>query len=195
MTEKRFLSVLRANLGRGISESEKRDILFDYEEHFRIGRTAGKSEEAIAASLGDPAILAKTIRVEVLADRAERSSGFGNVTRMVIASLSLGFFNIIFILGPYVALLGVLISLWATAASLALSGAVSVLAALFEPVVRFFVQYTYTGDIWMRIGVFFAGTLLFSLGSLGCIGMVQVTSIFFRGTVSYIRFNRKIITK
>ncbi len=195
MTEKEFLSKLRVNLGSGVSGSDKREILSDYEEHFRLGLSEGKNENDIARALGDPKSLAKTIRAEVLADRADESSGFGNVSRAVIASVSLGFFNIIFILGPYIGLLGVLVSLWAGAFSIAVSGAASILAVFVEPLVRVFVAYEYSGGIIIRIAAFFIGTFLFSMGSLACIGMVTVTRVFFQGTVRYLKFNQRIITK
>lgn len=53
-----FLGKLGNSLGN-IPEEEKKDILYDYEEHFRIGSENGKSEEEIAELLGDPVGIAK----------------------------------------------------------------------------------------------------------------------------------------
>lgn len=43
-----------------LSESEKSDIINDYEEHFRIGAENGKTDDEICASLGNPEELAKS---------------------------------------------------------------------------------------------------------------------------------------
>lgn len=194
MTKKQFMQTLGRYLG-GVSEEDKQEILGDYEEHFRIGAEEGKSEETIAASLGDPGLLGRTIKVEYYADRAEDSGKIGNATRAVFASLSLGLFNLIFVVGPYAGLIGVLAGLWATAVALAVSGFATVLASIFEPLVRLFVPYVYEGAFWMHIAAFFIGTFLLSLGGLACIGMIYLSKWFFALTARYIRFNAKIIKK
>ena len=53
MTRKEYLEALDQYLVT-MSESEKADILSDYEEHFRVGLENGKTESQIAASLGSP---------------------------------------------------------------------------------------------------------------------------------------------
>ncbi len=47
----------------GFSESEKRDILNDYEEHFSAGLAKGKTEQQICADLGEPEKNARQYRV------------------------------------------------------------------------------------------------------------------------------------
>lgn len=37
-----------------ISEAERADILYDYEEHFMVGKENGKTEEEICLELGNP---------------------------------------------------------------------------------------------------------------------------------------------
>jgi len=195
MVEREFIQILTKNLGKGIGEEDRKELLSDYHEHFVLGRDEGKSDGQIVQSLGDPAALGKSIRVDFFADRADESHGLGNVTKAVFASLSLGLFNLIFIVGPYAGLLGVLIGLWAAAGSIAISGVAAILAAIFEPAVRLFIPYIYHGEFWMHLVSFFGGTFLTSLGLLACIGMAKVTREFFRLTLRYIRFNKKIIVK
>jgi len=100
MIEKQFITILRKNL-KGLIDEDKNEILFDYNEHFRLGKESGKSEEEISESLGDPAQIGKSSRVELLMDQANRESAAGNVFKAVMASFSLGFFNIVFILGSW----------------------------------------------------------------------------------------------
>lgn len=58
ITKQEYLKELRKNL-RGFSQEEIDDILYDYEEHFSIGLSSGKTEEEIAEELGDPKDIAE----------------------------------------------------------------------------------------------------------------------------------------
>lgn len=53
MNRNDYINKLRINL-QGLPNSEIQDILSDYEEHFGIGISKGKSEEEISNELGDP---------------------------------------------------------------------------------------------------------------------------------------------
>jgi len=195
MTEKQFMTILKKNLN-GLAEEDKNEILFDYSEHFRLGGESGKSEEDICVSLGDPAQIGKNSRVELLVDHADRESIGGNVFKAVIASFSLGFFNIVFVLGPYLGLVGVMIGLWAAAVSVMISGVVTSLAVIFWPIINFFIPYAmYPEGFAVKLAMFLAGIVMFSLGSLATIGMVKLTQLFSKGTVKYLQSNLKIIKR
>lgn len=58
MNKQEFLKELKQNL-RGFSQEEIDDILYDYEEHFSIGLSSGKTEEEIAEDLGNPKDIAQ----------------------------------------------------------------------------------------------------------------------------------------
>ena len=47
MNKQEFLAILRANL-YGMDSNTVNDILYDYEEHFRIGLENNKTEEEIS---------------------------------------------------------------------------------------------------------------------------------------------------
>jgi uncharacterized membrane protein len=137
MNRERFLSELKRSLGK-MQESEKRDILSDYEEHFRMGLAEGKSEEQIADSLGNPRILGKSYAIDSLLEEPKAGGGVtaASVLRAVFASISLTFFNVIVVLGPFLGLVVVMIVLWAAAVSLPLGGiaiALAPVAALIVP--------------------------------------------------------------
>jgi len=53
LNKKEYLAKLRMYL-QGLAISELEDIISDYEEHFNIGISKGKSEEEISRELGDP---------------------------------------------------------------------------------------------------------------------------------------------
>ena len=53
MNKQEFLAILRANL-YGMDVNTVKDILYDYEEHFRIGLENNKTEEEISKALGNP---------------------------------------------------------------------------------------------------------------------------------------------
>lgn len=190
MTRKEFISQLKKSLA-GMPEAERREITADYEEHFRIGLEEGKSEEEIARQLGNPRILGKSYRIDTLLAADGEPGRGGKVMRALYASLSLGFFNIIFILGPFAALFAVLASLWATALALALSGAAVVLAVLLQPL---FPRLILLGGLntWLLL---FAAVATGALGLLALIGMWQLSRWFFTATAKYIRFNLRVIKK
>jgi uncharacterized membrane protein len=60
MNKKEFILKLKESL-IGMDQSEKREVLLDYEEHFFDGKNEGRTEEEICESLGDPKELAKNL--------------------------------------------------------------------------------------------------------------------------------------
>ena len=195
MTEKQFMTILKKNL-KGLIDDDRNEILSDYNEHFRLGKDSGKSEEEISLALGDPAQIGKNTRVELLVDQADRESAAGNVFKAVMASFSLGFFNIVFVLGPYLGLVGVMIGLWVTVVSVMISGVVTSLAVIFWPIIHLLIPYAmYPEGFAVKLALFLAGIVMFSLGSLATIGMVKLTGLFYKGTVKYLQSSLKIIKR
>ncbi|GLC30828.1 DUF1700 domain-containing protein [Clostridium omnivorum] len=68
MNKDEFLREIEKSLDK-ISEKERTEILYDYEEHFMIGKENGKSEEEICLELGSP----KEIANNYLLNRTEDS--------------------------------------------------------------------------------------------------------------------------
>lgn len=67
MTREEYLATLKSAL-RGLPETDIADIARDFEEHFSIGLSQGKTEHEISAELGDPATVAATYFDEGLED-------------------------------------------------------------------------------------------------------------------------------
>ncbi|HKU99815.1 MAG TPA: DUF1700 domain-containing protein, partial [Vineibacter sp.] len=63
MTRAAFLASLRSGLS-GLPAADIDDILADYASHFDEGLAAGRSEDDVAAALGDARQLARELRAE-----------------------------------------------------------------------------------------------------------------------------------
>ena len=139
MNKEQFLSQLKRSLS-GIPEEEKKEILYDYEEHFRSGLENGKEEEDIARSLGNPRVLGKSYRIESLLDTERGGNRASNILRAVFASLSLGFFNVLITIPLFAGLFAGLAGLWAGAISLAVSGVAVIVAVILQPLFPAFIS-------------------------------------------------------
>ncbi|GFZ30305.1 hypothetical protein CSC2_08310 [Clostridium zeae] len=61
MRKDEFMREMEVNLDK-VSESERKEILYDYEEHFRIAKENGKADEEICMELGDPKEIANSYK-------------------------------------------------------------------------------------------------------------------------------------
>ncbi len=110
MNKREFMYTIEKAL-EGYSEDEKNDILYDYEEHFRIGDENGKSEKEIIEELGDPISIANQYRrTEQKHEYVMMESRERNIAVTVIAAIALLFLNFI-IIGPFIGLIGALITI------------------------------------------------------------------------------------
>jgi len=190
MNKEQFLSQLKRSLS-GIPEQEKKEILYDYEEHFRSGLENGQEEEEIARSLGNPRVLGKSYRIESLLDKERGGNRASNIIRAVLASLSLGFLNVIITVPLFSGLFAGLVSLWAGAVSLALSGVAVIAGLILQPL---FPASIGLGGVSIPF-LIFAGIGTGALGLLSVIGMWKLSQLFFRMTAKYVQFNVRIIKK
>jgi uncharacterized membrane protein len=97
MNRNAFMAELRRGL-RGLPESTVADIVADYEGHFAEGIAAGRSEDAVAMALGDPARLARELRAEDGFKRWETSRSPESFAGAIIALLGLLTLDAIFVL-------------------------------------------------------------------------------------------------
>jgi len=190
MNKEQFLSQLRRSLS-GIPEDEKKEILYDYEEHFRSGLENGQEEEEIVRSLGNPRVLGKSYRIESLLDKERGGDRASNILRAVFASLSLGFLNVIITIPLFAGLFAGLAGLWAGAVSLAVSGAAVIVGVILQPLFPAFISL---GALSIPF-LIFSGLGISALGLLSVIGMWKLSQLFFRMTAKYVQFNVRIIKK
>ncbi|MBN2553640.1 MAG: DUF1700 domain-containing protein [Spirochaetales bacterium] len=190
MNQEEFLNQLKLSLS-GIPEQEKKEILYDYEEHFRSARERGQSEDQIALSLGNPRVLGRSYRIERLLDEKSEGNRAANILRAVFASLSLGFFNVIITIPLFAGLFGGMIGLWAGAISLAVSGVAVILAVILQPLLPAIISLGGLSAAFL----IFAGIGISALGLLALVSMWRLSQLFFRMTARYVQFNVGIVKK
>ncbi len=96
MNRAAFINRLRQGLS-GLPQSYIDDVLADYEEHFAEGLANGRSEDDVAAALGDPARLARELRAEAGIRRWENERSAANFVGVVVALLGLATIDVVFI--------------------------------------------------------------------------------------------------
>lgn len=187
-----FISNLRFNL-QGTNSSEVEDILSDYEEHFDIGLSKGKTEEEISKELGDPKDIAKSYRSTYDTPYNERTDRDINrdinrePTNNILMILLVIFVNLVVVLGPYFAILGVILSFFVAGLSIAFSGVALMFGIPFN-----FIHYISNPSLLTSISF---GIGLLALGILGVILTIFLAKWFYGLTIKYIKWNISIIEK
>ncbi len=179
MSKKEFLLELERYL-RSLSAVERNDILQDYEDHFTFGIEEGKSEEEISEALGSPKQLAREILADYHIEKMETSKSTGNIFRAVWSVIGLGFVNLVLVLGPFLALVGLLVGGWIMGISFILTPVLVLLNALFN------------------VGTFEWFDLFFSLALSGLgifisLGMYYVSLGFINLLLKYLKYNISIV--
>ncbi|WP_456275183.1 HAAS signaling domain-containing protein [Bacillus sp. AK128] len=179
MENNKFLKRLNELLSK-IPEQDRKEMLYDFEEHFSIGVANGRSEQEMIDELGDPNIIARDLLAEYRITRAESDQSLPNITKAVIATISLSFFNLVFILGPVLGIFGVYVGLCATAFILTISPLAIIGSIIFNG---------FEDVVFLT----FASMVTCSLGILLSIAMIYVGKFLYRTILTYIRFNVRII--
>jgi uncharacterized membrane protein len=173
---------------RGLPKEEVEDIIYDFEEHFDIGIKNGREESELCASLGDPGAIGKQIRAESYIKRAEQSVSTQNILSAVFTSIGLSFFNILFVLPPFIAIFAVVAALFIASISITAAGITGFISSVFFP---FFSQYV-SFDVSPAVGIF----VFLSLGSFGIlffVGNIYLSKGIYKLVLKYLRFNLSII--
>lgn len=194
MNREQFLRELRRRL-KHLTPAAIEEILYDYEEHFSIGLQNGKTEEEIAAALGPPAQIASQYRLEKAIRKAEEAPRIHNLLLAIFIGMGLGFFNLIFVLGIFLALFLFLTALLIAAAVIFSGGFLLALKALFPSLIFWISVSADLSMISGRIATFFAGAGMAALGLLLLICFLKLMSLMYRGTLAYIKANIRIVKK
>ena len=184
-----FIQTLRNGL-HSIPEDEIKDILYDYEEHFEVGLSKGKTEQEIAKELGDPKSIAKSYRASSKIAEAENNPSPKNLFKALLAAMALGLFNLVIVLGPFLLIVGLLLGLYGISVGFIVGGIGSFFGTIATP----FFPYM------MNIGVhpitsISIGIGLTALGLLILIGSFHLTKLLYQGTIKYLKWNIDIIKK
>lgn len=190
MNRNEFMYFLRSSL-EGFSQQEREEIIYDYEEHFAVGMQSGKTEAEICFELGDPRSIGNQYRSGSSTQSFTNNSNGSSIIRAIFASLGLGLFNLIFILGPFLAVAATLISLLLASCCTAFAGILGVFMLLIKQIFPQFIPIfdfsPWISGVLYCIAITCAGTLLYMLTSFLAKG-------FFKGTSKYLKMNLNIIT-
>ncbi len=184
-----FLKQLESALS-GMPADERKEILRDQEEYIRDAVAHGRNEEEVVASLGSPSAFASSLSVESKIQNAESEKTLrgqvGGIIGAVVAVLALAPLNLIFVLGPFIALCACDFAFWVVAIvgffvsllGLALWG-----LSLFVTSVGF---ATHAASFFLVVG---------SVGAsvLGLFVMALITRYLVKGTATYLRWNLNFI--
>lgn len=193
MTKNDFLNELNNRL-EYLPPDEKNDIMLDYQEHFRAGEAEGLTEEDIIKRLGSPHSIAKQYTAEYHLENAKRNSTPSNVGRAIFSTIALGFFNLIFILGPFLGLVGVYIGLWGGAIGLVVGGAGLIRGGLLGSFPWFLSRSILTPFVSQSpLGAGILGIGLFALGLLSSIGLYHLGHVLIKLIVKYLNWNISLI--
>ncbi|HLO11617.1 MAG TPA: DUF1700 domain-containing protein [Pseudoneobacillus sp.] len=180
MVKNEFIEKLESLLSR-VPEHDRREMLYDYEEHFEIGLANGRSQGELMEELGDPHVIARDLLADYRIGRAEKDKTPSNMGRAIIATISLSFFNLVFILGPVAGIFGAYVALCAVSFGLT----VLPLGILGS----YFLGYSYESFAV----TFFVSLAVFSFGILMSIAMIYVGKFFYNVILRYIKFNARIV--
>jgi uncharacterized membrane protein len=183
MNKTEFLSELVKNLK--VLESEKKEILSDYEEHFQIGMAEGRSESEICDALGDPSKIARNYTASALVKKAEKDHSAKSILKAIIAALGLGFFNLVVGLPLLITLITIIIVLFSVSVAIFASGFALIITSIIYP---FFESLGLS-----IVAGLFAGVGLLALGTLMIIGSSYITKWTFSGLLKYLKANINII--
>lgn len=130
MTREAFIERLRQGLS-GLHPQAIAEALADYRAHFAEGEAAGRSEEEVAAALGDPSRLARELRAEIGLKRWEEERNASAAAGAVFAVLGLGALDVLILLPVLIGLGGALLGFFITAFALMVCGGVVATAGPF----------------------------------------------------------------
>jgi uncharacterized membrane protein len=179
LNKDQFLTKLEVSLKK-LPSDERQDILQDFEEHFTIGLAEGKSEEEISSSLGAPQQIAKEMAATYHIEKVEATATTGNIFRALWAVIGLGFFNIVIVLGPFIAIAAIIIAGWAVGVSFVASPLLVIANVIVFP------QTFELFDLFFSIG-------LVGLGLFIVIGMYFATRSVTIGLVRYLKYNVSVV--
>jgi uncharacterized membrane protein len=156
MTRNDFIHAFRRGL-YGLPPAQIEDLVTDYESHFSEGIAAGRSEEEIAAALGDPARLAREQRAEAGFKRWESEGTPGSLAGVVLALAGLATVDIMLLFPVLLPLAAIFLGLGAASFGMFVGGIALSMVSVFP------------GLAWFGLSGNFAGALALGLAGIGLI--------------------------
>lgn len=188
VNKQEYLNQLKYEL-KDLPSVEVEDIIRDQEEYFREAINSGRSEDQIIQSLGSPAQLAKEVKAEYRVKMAtEENKVFPkakSIFKAILALCVLAPFNLIIVLGPFVLLCSLLLTMWSVGLSFIFASGAVIIAG---PAAMLMLNPL------LGIGLFFAGVTALGVSLLFTLLAFYITSWALKWTVSYLKWNVDIIS-
>lgn len=182
MNKTEYLNKLKAYL-HSLPLDELEDIVSDYEEHFQIGLSKGKTEEEISKELGDPYDICSNY-TSINRNTTTTSNDNGNNLLII---LLLALFNLFIVLAPYLSIVSIIISIYIASISFIFGGIAMIFGMSFNIIMPVTQPHILT-SLGFGIG-------LSCLGLLTIILAVYFTKWFIKLTIRYIKWNLEIINR
>ncbi|MBC1375055.1 DUF1700 domain-containing protein [Listeria sp. FSL L7-0091] len=183
MNKQDFLNELNQRLEL-LDPKERRELLSDYQEHFRNGVEAGKSEEQIVFDLGRP----EEIAADILSERDIREEQVETdyyyvprknqnenrtVSKQVLIGIGLFFLDICLVVPIMATLWSVVISLWVTVGAFLLSPVLFGVELLFGADFEFYQMFVSIGLVGLGLMLLFVANALTKFTSKTTMGIIQ----------------------
>ncbi|EAF1400633.1 DUF1700 domain-containing protein [Listeria monocytogenes] len=182
MNKQDFLNELNQRLEL-LDPKERRELLSDYQEHFRNGIEAGKSEEQIVFDLGKP----EEIAADIISERGLREEPAEadyyyvprknqnenrSVSKQILIGVGLFFLDICLIIPIMVSLWSLVISLWATVGAFLLSPVILSVGIIFGADFEFYQMFVSIGLVGLGLMLLFAANALTQLTSKATVAII-----------------------
>lgn len=190
MNKDKWLERLKKGLS-GLSKDEIDDIMADYNEYFYDAMEKGRTEEEVTNSLGDPIKLAKQIKADSRIKTAQANMNVKNMTKAIFAIVTLSLFNIIVMVGPIMAVIGIIFGFAVAGIGILGGGIISFFGILFFGSSALAgLGFALTMPLALLLGLF-----LSSLGIMLLILDFWFGRWVFNVLVKYFKFNFDIVRK
>lgn len=184
MTKTAYMDKLKGYL-HSLPSEELEDILSDYDEHFEVGLSKGKTAEEISKELGDPYDISRNyINANSINNLPVSNNNNNNGILIILLLIA---FNIIIVLGPYISIVGLLIGMYISGLSFIFGGIALMLGNAFN-----FIGIISQPHIFTSLGF---GIGLSSLGVLTLILGIYLSKLLIILTKRYISWNIEIVNR
>lgn len=130
MKRNEFIKRLKAGL-KGMPQDDIADIAADYEAHFDAGIAEGRSEEEVAAALGNPARLARELRFEAGFQNWHSERSPSSAWSAILAFMGLATIDILILMPIVLPIIGVVFGLFVAVLACFIAGGFILIAGPF----------------------------------------------------------------
>lgn len=187
MNKEQYLERLKLQLSN-LSESDINEIIRDQEEYINEGLRQGRAEGDIIKSLGDPTDLAKELKATSQIHSAGKEEKLlpktNRLLKAIGATLVLTPFNLIFVLGPFCGLIGILVAFWSVSFTLGLMGLVFIPTSLI----------TIGSGVTIFLFSLFTSIAITGFGILFLVSSYYLTLGLYKLFIRYLKWNVDFIT-